>query len=64
MGMRARKVSVIPSTRESCGYGSKKMSVIPTVRESCGYESKKISMIPTTDIYEKKGEKKCFKIIM
>ncbi len=40
------------------------MSMIPTVRESCGYESKKISVIPTTDIYEKKGEKKCFKIIM
>ena len=47
-----------------CGYEREKVSVIPMVRENCGYESKKMSMIPTTDIYEKKGEKKCFKIIM
>lgn len=43
---------------------ARKVSVIPITRESCGYKSKKISVIPTTDIYEKKGEKKCCKIIM
>ncbi len=41
VGMRAGKVSVIPSPEQSSGYGGGKIGMIPTQASHRGYESKK-----------------------